>query len=97
MLMCAWQGMERLVDYDYIAIFDADFKPDPEFLVGDYSSCCAHAVLPCMLHAGDSGRSHQSGFLCITQASSFCDELGTPCTPDDRGTKCAGECGAVPH
>lgn len=28
-----WQGMELLVDYDFIAIFDADFKPDPDFLV----------------------------------------------------------------
>ena len=27
------QGMELLVDYDYVAIFDADFKPDPDFLV----------------------------------------------------------------
>lgn len=25
--------MELLVDYDYVAIFDADFKPDPDFLV----------------------------------------------------------------
>ena len=38
-LACAWQGMELLVDYDYIAIFDADFKPDPDFLVGGPSSC----------------------------------------------------------
>jgi cellulose synthase/poly-beta-1,6-N-acetylglucosamine synthase-like glycosyltransferase len=26
--------MNRLVDFDYIAIFDADFKPEPDFLVG---------------------------------------------------------------
>ena len=46
MLLCAWQGMEWLVDYDYIAIFDADFKPDPDFLVGGPLSCCArlHAL-----------------------------------------------------
>jgi hypothetical protein len=25
-----------LSDYDYIAIFDADFKPEPDFLVGPY-------------------------------------------------------------
>lgn len=28
------QGMELLTDYDHVAVFDADFKPDPEFLVG---------------------------------------------------------------
>ena len=28
----AAQGMGLLRDYDYIAIFDADFKPDPDFL-----------------------------------------------------------------
>ena len=27
------QGMDLLSDYDYIAIFDADFKPEPDFLV----------------------------------------------------------------
>ena len=30
------QGLEKLTDYDYVAIFDADFKPEPDFLV---SSC----------------------------------------------------------
>lgn len=25
--------MELLTDYDHIAVFDADFKPDPDFLV----------------------------------------------------------------
>lgn len=25
--------MELLVDYDFMAIFDADFKPEPDFLV----------------------------------------------------------------
>ena len=28
------QGLDLLSDYDYVAIFDADFKPDPSFLVG---------------------------------------------------------------
>jgi hypothetical protein len=28
-----WQGLEQLSDYDYVAIFDADFKPEPDFLV----------------------------------------------------------------
>ncbi len=28
------QGLERLAEYDYVAIFDADFKPDADFLVG---------------------------------------------------------------
>lgn len=27
------QGLDLLSDYDYIAIFDADFKPDSDFLV----------------------------------------------------------------
>ena len=27
------QGLQRLGEYDYVAIFDADFKPDSEFLV----------------------------------------------------------------
>ena len=35
------QGMELLVDYDYVAIFDADFKPDPDFLVCDKHVCYA--------------------------------------------------------
>ena len=39
--------MELLVDYDYVAIFDADFKPDPDFLV-----CDKH-----VFHAGLQGRS----------------------------------------
>ena len=29
------QGLERLAEYDYVAIFDADFKPDTDFLVSD--------------------------------------------------------------
>ena len=42
------QGMELLVDYDYVAIFDADFKPDPDFLVRErqpYDHCLPHAAL----------------------------------------------------
>lgn len=27
------QGMEMLSGYDYIAVFDADFRPEPDFLV----------------------------------------------------------------
>lgn len=27
------QGLERLAEYDYVAIFDADFKPESDFLV----------------------------------------------------------------
>lgn len=47
------QGMELLVDYDFIAIFDADFKPEPDFLVRSvtrqmhWHACYAHA--PCQL------------------------------------------------
>lgn len=37
------QGLDLLSDYDYIAIFDADFKPDSDFLV---SSNSPH---PCLL------------------------------------------------
>ncbi len=35
------QGLERLAEYDYVAIFDADFKPDADFLVGHSSLLCA--------------------------------------------------------
>ena len=31
-MMCR-QGLDLLVDYDFVAIFDADFKPEPDFLV----------------------------------------------------------------
>ena len=27
------QGMELLRDYAYVAVFDADFKPEPDFLL----------------------------------------------------------------
>ena len=49
------QGLELLVDYDYVAIFDADFKPDPDFLVCLLpTSCkleapCMHACMACSL------------------------------------------------
>ena len=33
-----WQGLEILSDFDYVAIFDADFKPDPDFLVSALGS-----------------------------------------------------------
>lgn len=33
------QGLERLAEYDYVAIFDADFKPDTDFLVSDRTQC----------------------------------------------------------
>lgn len=41
-----WQGLEILSDYDYVAIFDADFKPDPEFLVRR-SSCDLVEFIDC--------------------------------------------------
>ena len=31
---CLVQGLELLREYEYVAVFDADFKPDPDFLVG---------------------------------------------------------------
>ena len=80
MLLCAWQGMEWLVDYDYIAIFDADFKPDPDFLVGGCSSCCAPVHALC----GHPGQSHRLCFLCLTQAIASCSMLGTLRAPDRR-------------
>ena len=27
------QGLQRLQDFEFVAIFDADFKPDSDFLV----------------------------------------------------------------
>ncbi len=42
------QGLDRLAEYDYVAIFDADFKPDADFLVSSLpilaSSFCAQIV-----------------------------------------------------
>ena len=32
--------MELLTDYDHVAVFDADFKPDTEFLVDLHPHCC---------------------------------------------------------
>ena len=32
-MLLIMQGLDLLSDYDYIAIFDADFKPDSDFLV----------------------------------------------------------------
>ena len=31
--LCGMQGMELLTSFDHVAVFDADFKPDPDFLV----------------------------------------------------------------
>ena len=31
--LCDMQGMELLTSFDHVAVFDADFKPDPDFLV----------------------------------------------------------------
>ena len=42
------QGLDMLSDYDYIAIFDADFKPDSDFLV---SSCCPLPIESSARHA----------------------------------------------
>ena len=32
-LVTIMQGLEQLAEYDYVGIFDADFKPEPDFLV----------------------------------------------------------------
>ena len=48
------QGLDLLSDYDYIAIFDADFKPDSDFLVsalqcrrpGLYGAFCKPSISP---------------------------------------------------
>ena len=37
--MSGVQGLDRLAEYDYVAIFDADFKPDADFLVSHSVSC----------------------------------------------------------
>lgn len=46
------QGLDLLGDYDYVAIFDADFKPDAEFLVRFQPptaslQCIINILLPC--------------------------------------------------
>lgn len=38
------QGLERLAEYDYVAIFDADFKPDADFLVSGTLVACTVKV-----------------------------------------------------
>ena len=38
------QGLDLLSDYDYIAIFDADFKPDSDFLVSSSSPHPCHLL-----------------------------------------------------
>lgn len=40
MVCFAVQGLDRLAEYDYVAIFDADFKPDADFLVCVAWSAC---------------------------------------------------------
>ncbi len=32
------QGLKRLQDFDFVAIFDADFKPDSDFLVSTHAT-----------------------------------------------------------
>ena len=32
------QGLQRLQDFDFVAIFDADFKPDSDFLVSRWTT-----------------------------------------------------------
>ena len=39
------QGLDILTDCDYVAIFDADFKPEPDFLVR--TQLQRHPVIPC--------------------------------------------------
>ena len=52
------QGLELLDDYEFVAIFDADFKPDADFLVRMQASCF-HADLVkaflCNIHSDQSG------------------------------------------
>ena len=46
LLNCAavFQGLDRLAEFDYVAIFDADFKPDADFLVSPVIDGCVVAV-----------------------------------------------------
>ena len=46
--------MKELEDCEFIAIFDADFKPDTDFLVG-YPLLQVHEILDMLLHvAGET-------------------------------------------
>lgn len=51
------QGLERLAEYDYVAIFDADFKPDSDFLVSDLTLACTD-TLPHTCGGSSSTRWH---------------------------------------
>ena len=33
------KGLQQLADYDFVTIFDADFKPDSDFLVSMLTPC----------------------------------------------------------
>jgi cellulose synthase/poly-beta-1,6-N-acetylglucosamine synthase-like glycosyltransferase len=80
--------MELLLDYDYVAIFDADFKPDPDFLVRMLpTSCkleaaCMHArpALPCCsaylavhTHAQDAATCQAKGMHHCSTSKSHCE------------------------
>ena len=77
------QGLDLLSDYDYIAIFDADFKPDSDFLVsalqcrcpGLYGTFCGSSTSPAHEpHACLAAR--HSGLACckpgLTRVLSMC-------------------------
>lgn len=59
-VISAAQGLERLAEYDYVAIFDADFKPDSDFLVSDIRFACTDILL------------HTCGVLSSTRWYCFC-------------------------
>ncbi len=49
------QGLELLKEYDYVAIFDADFKPDTDFLVCPAYTCNCFGFLLSLLSQFDIG------------------------------------------
>lgn len=59
------QGLERLEEYDFVAVFDADFKPDSDFLVSSQAAC--HAFCENVMHFCECG----SGKTCCRHALMF--------------------------
>jgi glycosyltransferase involved in cell wall biosynthesis len=68
------EGMLHLSGYDYIAIFDADFKPDPDFLVRknpvwlfDLSFECASSASMSSCGSGQSFSFYKEKFVLVRE------------------------------
>ena len=83
------QGMNQLLDHEYIAIFDADFKPDPDFLVSYYW----HAFMP-VCHKDKRAGVTQYGSVADNKAGASYLQMPSATMYSSAG---ADDIGAVPH